>query len=72
MTQAGRDALQHGLGRLKAGQRLDVDLHPSLAWTIRRQLLLGEFELAAFAALREVEIRVRTLGGFGDEPLGVA
>jgi uncharacterized protein (TIGR02391 family) len=72
MTQAGRDALQYGLGRLRAGQRLDVDLHPSLAWNIRRQFLLGEFELAAFAALREVEIRVRALGGFGDELLGVA
>jgi hypothetical protein len=57
MTQVGRDALQYGLERLKAGQRLDVDLHPALAWTIRRQLLVGEFELAAFAALREVEIR---------------
>ncbi len=72
VTQAGREALQHGLTRLKAGQRLDVDLHPSLAWTIRRQFLLGEFELAAFAALREVEIRVRALGSFGDELIGVA
>ena len=72
MTQAGREALEYGLVRLKAGQRLDVDLHPSLAWNIRRQFLLGEFELAAFAALREVEIRVRALGGFGDELLGVA
>jgi uncharacterized protein (TIGR02391 family) len=57
---------------LKAGQRLDVDLHPTLAWTVLRQFLLGEFELAAFAALREVEIRVRALSGLGDEVIGVA
>jgi uncharacterized protein (TIGR02391 family) len=71
MTDAGRQALVHGLGRLQAGQRLDVDLHPTLAWTVRRQFLMGEFELAAFAALKEVEVRVRTLGGFGSDSIGV-
>lgn len=71
MTQAGREALQSGLSRLKAGQRLDVDLHPLLAWTVRRQFLMGEFELAAFAAFKEVEVRVRHLGDFSDEQVGV-
>jgi uncharacterized protein (TIGR02391 family) len=71
MTEAGREALEHGLRRLKAGQRLDVDLHPLLAWTIRRQFLMGEFELAAIAALKEVEIRVRAVGGFSNDLIGV-
>jgi uncharacterized protein (TIGR02391 family) len=71
MTQSGREALKYGLQRLQAGQRLDVDLHPLLAWTVRRQFLMGEFELAAFAALKEVEVRVRALGGFPDEQVGV-
>ncbi|GAB3261642.1 TIGR02391 family protein [Arthrobacter pigmenti] len=71
ITEAGKKALQHGLQRLKAGQRLDVDLHHLLAWTVRRQFLMGEFELAAFAALKEVEVRVRPLGGFSDELVGV-
>lgn len=72
MTESGHQALKYGLTRLKAGRRLDVDLHPTLAWTVRRQFLMGEFELAAFAALKEVEVRVRTLGGFSDEHVGVA
>jgi len=71
MTAGGRDALKHGLQRLKAGRRLDVDMHPLLAWTVRRQFLMGEFELAAFAALKEVEVRVRQLGGFSDDLIGV-
>lgn len=69
MTQSGREALKYGLQRLQAGQRLD--LHPLLAWTVRRQFLMGEFELAAFAAHKEVEVRVRALGGFPDEQVGV-
>lgn len=72
VTQAGREALQSGLSRLKAGQRLDVDLHPLLAWTVRRQFLMGEFELAAFAALKEVEVRVRRMSDFSDEQVGVS
>lgn len=35
-----------------------------------RQFLLGEYELAAFAAMREVEIRVRQLGQFPDDLVG--
>jgi uncharacterized protein (TIGR02391 family) len=49
-----------------------MELHQTLASSVRLQFLMGEFELAAFAALREVEIRVRTLGNFSDEKLGVA
>jgi hypothetical protein len=36
---------------------LDIDskyLHPSIERTARRQFLLGEYDLAVFAALREV------------------
>jgi hypothetical protein len=50
-----------GLALLRAEQRIDVDLHPLIARRIRRQFLLGEYELAALAAMREVEIRVREL-----------
>lgn len=54
--------------------RIDVDLHPSIADRVRSQFLLGEYELAAFAALRQVEIRVRELAGPGakdEENFGV-
>jgi uncharacterized protein (TIGR02391 family) len=59
------------LTRLRAEQRLDVDLHPRLHHRIRNQFLLGEFELAAFAALREVEIRVRDMSGASESDIGV-
>lgn len=71
ITETGRHALQNGLGRLRAGQRLGVDMHPLIAGTVRTQFLIGQFELAAFAVLREVEIRVRRLGRFSDEMIGV-
>jgi uncharacterized protein (TIGR02391 family) len=32
---------------------------------------MGEYELAAFAAMRSVEVRVREMGGFSDSEVGV-
>lgn len=71
ITETGHEALRNGLTRLRAGQRLGVDMHPLIANTVRTQFLMGQFELAAFAALREVEIRVRELGGFSNDMIGV-
>ena len=71
ITRRGRQALQDGLALTRAEERLDVDPHPRIAQTVRSQFLLGEYELAALAAFREVEIRVRALGSFGDEIYGV-
>jgi uncharacterized protein (TIGR02391 family) len=61
----------NGLAHLAAESRLDVDLHERIRDRIRPQFLLGEYELAAFAALREVEIRVRELANAPDSLLGV-
>jgi uncharacterized protein (TIGR02391 family) len=38
---------------------------------VKSQFLLGEYELGAFAAMREVEIRVRELSGAGSSLVGV-
>ncbi len=72
VTRRGADLADDadGAARLRAEERIDVDLHPRLGSRIRRQFLLGEYELAAFAAMREVEIRVRELSGLADK-LGV-
>lgn len=70
ITRAGARALAEGLAGQRASQRLAVDLHPRLI-RVRPQFLLGEFELAAFAALREVEIRVRELSGAPESAIGV-
>ena len=71
VTESGRHALKHGLDQLRAAERLNVDLHPSIATRVRRQFLMGEFEPAVLVALREVEIRVRRMSGFGEDKLGV-
>lgn len=59
------------LRRLRLERRLSIDLHPRLESRVRSQFLLGEVELAAFAAMREVEIRVRELSGLSDSTIGV-
>jgi uncharacterized protein (TIGR02391 family) len=59
------------LAHLRAAARLDVDLHPLIASRVRTQFLLGEYELAAFAAMREVEIRVRQRAGYAETDIGV-
>jgi uncharacterized protein (TIGR02391 family) len=74
VTERGRRARFEGdaaLKRIRAEARLDVDLHPSLAMKVRRQYLLGDWEIAAFAAFKEVEVRVRALAGVGPAEIGV-
>jgi uncharacterized protein (TIGR02391 family) len=73
ITPRGRAVLADadGLATMRAEDRLGVDLHARLEHRIRRQFLLREYELAAFAAMREVEIRVRELGGYAESIVGV-
>ncbi len=73
VTRAGEEiaARVNGQGLLRAKARIDVDLHQLIQLQVRRQFLLGEYELAAFAAMREVEIRVRELAGEPESALGV-
>jgi uncharacterized protein (TIGR02391 family) len=61
VTRRGRRAAAEGLEEVRAAARLAVDLHSLLEAKVRRQFLMQEYELAAFAAMREVEIRVREL-----------
>lgn len=73
ITRRGRAVLDSpdGLALVRAEQRMNVDLHPRIAGKVRAQFLLGEYELAAFATLREVEIRVRELASASDSDIGV-
>jgi uncharacterized protein (TIGR02391 family) len=50
---------------------MEVDLRFRIRDRVLPQFLLGEYELAAFAALREVEIRVRELSGAPESLVGV-
>jgi uncharacterized protein (TIGR02391 family) len=71
VSRLGRETLKYGVTRLAAGERLGVALHPRLAQRIQQQFLLGEFELAVFAAMKEVEVRVRELAQAAQSLLGV-
>ncbi len=73
ITERGREVLARtdGLATLRAEERLNVDLHPILAERVRQQFLLGEYELAGLLAMKMVEVRVRDLGGYGDDLIGI-
>lgn len=73
VTRRGWEVLDDpaGLTRAKAEARLQVELHPLLAERVRAQFLLGEYEAAAFLAMREVEIVVRDRAGADKSDLGV-
>jgi uncharacterized protein (TIGR02391 family) len=71
VSRLGRETLKYGVARLAAAERVGVALHPRLAQRIQQQFLLGEFELAVFAAMKEVEVRVRELAKASQSLLGV-
>jgi uncharacterized protein (TIGR02391 family) len=70
VTRTGKRVLSEGIAGVMAAARLNVDLHKRLA-RVRTQFLVGEYELAAFAAMREVEIRVRELAKTEKSLIGV-
>ena len=70
VTEEGQRALELGLARLHAAQRLEVDLLPDLA-KAKRQFLQGDYEEAVFAAFRAVEEQVRGKAAMTAGDLGV-
>jgi hypothetical protein len=74
ITRRGRAVLDanDGLALVQTEERFGVALHASIERIVRAQSLMGEYELAAFAAMRQVEIRVRDLAGEDNSAIGVA
>lgn len=70
VSRLGEEVLEYGVVKLLAAERLGVSLHPRIAQRVHQQFLLGEFELAVLAALREVEVRVRDLADASESLLG--
>lgn len=71
VTRWGHEALNKSLPDIHAVERVQDNLHPLIEQRVRRQFLLGEYEQAIFVAMKAVEVRVRKLGGYGNDVIGV-
>lgn len=71
ITRQGRKVLDEGFDGVRAASRLDVDLHDAMPQRVRSLFLLGDYELAVFAAFRSVEERVRQRARAEDADIGV-
>jgi uncharacterized protein (TIGR02391 family) len=73
VTSMGRKVAQHqhAVTEVWANERLAGDLHSILEDRVRPIFYLGDFETAAFAAMKAVEVEVRRLAGFDDSEIGV-
>lgn len=73
VTRAGRKVLQsESLAEIVAAERIGLELHPRLQGKVRPIFLLGDYETAAFKAMKEVEVRVRELAGLPNDLIGVS
>jgi len=71
VTRTGRRIAAEGPTAFYAAERLQGSLHPRIEQEARPQVLIGKYELAVFASMKAVEVRVRQLGAFGNEVIGV-
>lgn len=64
-TRLGLDVASRpdGLARLRAGERVEMDLHPRIAADVRAEFLRGKFETAVWVAMRAVEVALREASG---------
>ena len=70
ISRLGQQVLREGLEYARAVHRLDLELTPALERAARPLFMRGDFELAAFAAMREVEVAVRDRAGLPNELIG--
>jgi len=72
VSRQGHEALERGLPWLRAVQRLNLQLVVELEAKARPQFLRGDYEAAAFMAMKEVEVRVRSLAELPDSLVGTS
>lgn len=70
VTRRGHEVLDKGLAWLRTTERLDVDLVPDLEVDARPHFMRGDLDMAVFAAMRRVEIRLREAAGESDSLVG--
>lgn len=71
VSRQGHLLLERGLPWIRAVERLNLQMVPALEAKARPQFLRGDFEAAVFMAMKEVEVRVRSLAGFPNSLVGV-
>ena len=73
VTKRGQTLLETGdLGAYARGNLLsNFDLEPSISRKVVPTFLRGDYDTAVFQAFKEVEVSVRTAGGFTNDKIGV-
>lgn len=73
VTTLGREVAEDGkaLFKLFAADRLSGKLDPFLESKVRLTFASGDYETAAFTAMKQVEVAVRRAGGFENSLIGV-
>jgi uncharacterized protein (TIGR02391 family) len=71
VSRRGQEALRRGLPWLRATTRLEVELLPEIEQAARAHFLRGEYDMAVFGAMRQVEIAVRDAAGLSGDKFGV-
>jgi uncharacterized protein (TIGR02391 family) len=72
VTRTGLRVVLEGPDAFYSTERLQRGvLHPLIEREARPQFLIGKYEQGVFAAMKAVEIRVRRLGSFDDDIVGV-
>ncbi len=71
ITRTGKRIIAEGPTGFFASERLQGGIHPLIEREARPQFLIGKYELGVFASMKAVEVRVRQLGGFGGDAIGV-
>jgi uncharacterized protein (TIGR02391 family) len=71
VTRTGQKVAEEGRQTFNVLERLQVGLHPLIDRKVRRQFLIGEYEQGVFVAMKAVEMRIRSVGGFPDDLVGL-
>jgi uncharacterized protein (TIGR02391 family) len=71
VTRTGLRVAYEGPDTFYATERLQRGLHPIIEAKARPQFLISEYEQGVFSAMKAVEVRVRRLGEFDDDVIGV-